>query len=185
VIATELPTVAADGEMLVIPGVTMKFPELLATPTLTTKGPEVAPAGTGATMVVALQLVGGADTPLNVTVLLPCADPKFDPLIATDVPTGPDVGDRLVIEGFVTAKVTPLLGTPPTATMTGPVVAPTGTAATMLVALQLVGVAATPLKATVLVPWVAPNVDPVIVTKVPVGPDVGNMLEIEEAISFQ
>jgi hypothetical protein len=36
---------------------------------------------------------------LNVIVLLPGKDPKFDPLIVTDPPTAPDVGDRLVIVG--------------------------------------------------------------------------------------
>ena len=44
------------------------------------------------------------------------------------------------------------LATPPTVTTTLPVVAPVGTGATMLVELQLVGVAAVPLNATVLVP---------------------------------
>jgi hypothetical protein len=47
--------------------------------------------------------------------------------------------------GMFTVKLTPLLATPPTVTTTLPVVAPDGTGATMLVALQLVGVAAVPL----------------------------------------
>ena len=42
-----------------------------------------------------------------------------------------------------------------------------------LVALQLVGVAGVLLKATVLVPWVAPKFAPAIVTDVPVGPKFG------------
>jgi len=46
----------------------------------------------------------------------------------------------------------------------------------MLVALQLVGVPATPLNFTVLVPCVVPKFAPVIVTDVPTGPDVGLML---------
>jgi len=54
--------------------------------------------------------------------------------------------------GGVTVKLTPLLATPPTVTTTFPVVAPAGTGVTMLVALQLVGVAAVPLNLTVLVP---------------------------------
>ncbi len=49
-------------------------------------------------------------------------------------------------------KLTPLLATPPTVTTTFPVVAPFGTGATILVALQLVTVAAVPLKVTVLAP---------------------------------
>ena len=70
----------------------------------------------------------------------------------TGVPAAPDVGDTLVMlgAGTVTVKLTPLLAWPPTVTTTFPVVAPVGTAATMLVALQLVGVAAVPLKLTVL-----------------------------------
>jgi len=42
----------------------------------------------------------------------------------------------------------------------------------MLVALQLVGVAAVPLKVRVLVPCVAPNAVPVTVIDVPAAPDV-------------
>ena len=50
-------------------------------------------------MLVALQLVGVAPVPLNVTVLLPCVEPKFVPVIVTEVPTGPEVGDKLVMLG--------------------------------------------------------------------------------------
>jgi len=156
--------------------VTVKLTPLLATPpTVTTTFPVVAPAGTGATMLVALQLVGVAAVPLNVTVLVPWVVPKFVPVIVTDVPTAPAVGVKLVMLG-ATVKLTPLLATPPTVTTTFPVVAPAGTGATMLVALQLVGAAAVPLKVTVLVPWVAPKLLPVIVTGVPVAPDVGERL---------
>src|SRR5438552_7555738 len=87
----------------------------------------------------------------------------------------PDVGLRLVMlgAGTVTVKLTPLLATPPTVTTTFPVVAPLGTGATILVALQLVGVAAVPLNVTVLVPCVVPKFAPVIVTDAPTNPDVG------------
>ncbi len=51
-----------------------------------------------------------------------------------------------------TVKLAPLLANPPIVTTMFPVVAPAGTGATMLVLLQLVGVANVPLKATVLVP---------------------------------
>ncbi len=96
------------------------------------------------------------------------------------MPAGPDVGDRLVMlgAGIVTVKLTPLLAWPPTVTTTFPVVAPVGTGATILVALQLVGVAAVPLKLTVLVPCVAPKFVPMIVTVVPGGPDAGDSLVI-------
>jgi len=128
-------------------------------------------------MLVALQFVGVAAVPLNFTVLVPCVAPKLAPAIVTDVPTTPDVGFRLVMLGpelaAVTVKLTPLLATPPTVTTTFPVVAPTGTGATMLVALQLVGVAVVPLNFIVLVPCVAPKFAPAIVTGVPTTPDVG------------
>lgn len=73
----------------------------------------------------------------------------------------------------VTVKITPLLATPPTVATRLPVVAPVGTGRTMLVAFQLVGTAAVPLKVTVLVPCEAPKLVPVIVTDVPTGPEVG------------
>lgn len=61
------------------------------------------------------------------------------------------MGVRLLIDG-VTVNVTPLLVAPPTVTVTGPVDAPVGTGATMVVLFQLVGVAGKPLNKTVLVP---------------------------------
>src|SRR5881628_131034 len=110
-------TVTAPG-----PSITNLNPTpLLATPpTVTTTLPVVAPAGTGTTMLVALQLVGVAAVPLNFTVLVPCVAPKFAPLIVTDVPANPDVGFRLVMfgDGTVTVKLAPLLATPPTVTTT-------------------------------------------------------------------
>lgn len=129
-------------------------PLLACPPTVTTTLPVVAALGTGTTMDVALQLVGVAAVPLNVTVLVPCVDPKFVPVIVTDVPTGPDVGDKLVMLGplVVTVNETPLLARLLTVTITLPVVAPLGTGTTIEVALQLVGVAVVPLNFTVLVP---------------------------------
>jgi len=52
-----------------------------------------------------------------------------------------------------------------------------GTIATMLVSLQLDTVAVVLLNETVFAPWVAPNPVPVIVTAVPMSPDVGLKLE--------
>src|SRR5438876_7834310 len=60
------------GERLVMVGATVTvnpLPLLASPPTVTTTVPVVAPAGTGTTMLVAEQLVGVADEPLNVTVL--------------------------------------------------------------------------------------------------------------------
>jgi len=102
-IVTELPTAPDAGLTLVMLGagtVTVKLTPLLATPpTVTTTLPVVAPAGTGTTMLVALQLVGAAAVPLNFTVLAPCVAPKYVPVIVTDVPATPDVGFRLVMLG--------------------------------------------------------------------------------------
>src|SRR5260370_18842825 len=100
--------------------VTVKLTPLLATPpTVTTTFPVVAPAGTGATMLVALQLVGVAVVPLNVTVFVPCVAPKFAPAIVTEAPTNPDVGFKLVMlrPGAVTLTLTqiPATSTPFTA----------------------------------------------------------------------
>jgi hypothetical protein len=135
---------------------TVKFEPLLATPpTFTRTFPVVAPLGTGATMLIALQLVGIAATPLKVTVLPPCDEPKFAPVIVTDVPTSPRGGVRLTRVGggeAVTVKRTPLLATPLAVTTTFPVVAPLGTGTAMLVSLQLVGVATVPLNVTVFEP---------------------------------
>ncbi len=90
------------------------------------------------------------------------------PLIVTASPTAPEVGDKPVMPG-TTVKPCELLAAPRTVTMTGPLVAVAGTGATMLVLLQLAGVAVTPLKVTVLVPWVSPKFEPVIVIAVPTG----------------
>lgn len=161
--------------------VTVKFELLLARPPTVTKTfPVVAPLGTGATMLVGVQLVGTAATPLNITVLAPCDEPKFVPVIVTDVPTSPKGGVRLATVGAagggggaVTVKSTPLLITPLASTTTFPVVAPVGTVAVMLVPVQLVTEAVLPLKMTALVPWVAPKFDPAMVNDVPTGPEVG------------
>jgi hypothetical protein len=102
-------------------------------------------------MLVALQLVGDAVTPLKVTVLDPCVAPNVVPVIATELPIAPPVGDRLVMAG-ATEKLTALLAEPFTVTMTFPVVAPVGTGTTILVSLQLVGVASVPKNLTALAP---------------------------------
>ena len=132
-----------------------------------------------ATIEVALQLpIVVAVVPLNWTVLVPCVEPKFVPVIVTDTPTAPDVGDRLVMLGAdTTVNDDPLLDTPLTVTTTLPVVAPVGTVATIEVALQLpIVVAVVPLNFTVLEPCVEPKFVPVIVTDAPTAPDVGDKL---------
>jgi len=105
VIVIAVPTAPEVGERLVMPGgtVTVNAAGLLAMPpTVTMTLPLVAPLGTGTTMLVTLQLVGVAAVPLNVIVLVPCDAPKFEPVIVTEVPTGPDAGLRLAILGVAT-----------------------------------------------------------------------------------
>jgi hypothetical protein len=149
---TEVLTDPEVGDNPVMLGVTVKGTPLLATlATVTTTLPLVAAAGTVTTTEVVLQLVGVAEVPLKVTAPV---DPKLAPEIVTEVPTLPEVGDRLVMLGAVakTVKLTPLLAAPATATTTLPVVAPVGTGTTMLLADQLVGVAVVVLNFTVLLP---------------------------------
>ena len=173
VIVTDDPTAPEVGLRLMMCGATVKLMLLLVTPpTVTTTFPVVAPDGTGTTMLPALQLVGVACVPLKVTALAPCVAPKVVPVIVTDDPTAPEVGLRLLMCG-ITVKLNPWLATPPTVTTTFPVVAPDGTGTTMLVALQLIGVADVPLNVTVLVPCVVPKFDPAIVTDVPTAPEFG------------
>jgi hypothetical protein len=72
--------------------------------------PVVAPEGTVASILVALQLVTAAAVPLKLTVPVPWLDPKFVPVIVTEAPTGPHVGDTLVmLGGGTTVKFTLLL----------------------------------------------------------------------------
>jgi len=181
-IVTAAPTGPDVGVSMVMLGgaVTVNLTPVLDSPlTLTTTSPVVALLGTSALILVGLQLVGVARVPLNLTVLVPCVAPKFVPSILTAVPTGPEVGVRVVILGRrVTVKLRPALGTPPTVTTTFPVVAKLGTVTLILVALQLVGVATVPLNLTVLVPCVAPKSFPSILTAVPTGPEVGVRLVI-------
>jgi hypothetical protein len=141
--------------------------------------PEVAPAGTGVTMLVAAHVVGVASEPLKLTVLLPCGLPKFDPEIVSEFPIAPGLGEMAVILGDgTTVKLMPLLATPLAFTTTFPVVAPAGTTATTLVAIQLLIVALLPLKVRVPLPCVDPKFVPLTVTEAPAAPEVGDRLDI-------
>jgi hypothetical protein len=71
-IVTEVPTMPDVGFKLTMTGTTVNGIGLLAAPpTVTTRLPETLPAGTGTTMLVALQLVGVPDVPLKLTLLVP------------------------------------------------------------------------------------------------------------------
>src|SRR4051812_9779044 len=77
--------------------------ELLAAPptvTTTLTAPFVRPDGTTAVIEPFAHAVVCATTPPNVTVLEPLVDPKRLPAMVTEVPDGPDVGDKLVILGL-------------------------------------------------------------------------------------
>ena len=80
------------------------MPLLLTPPTFTTTLPLWAPLGTVTPIEVALQLDTVAVVPLNVTVLDPCVEPKFAPVMVTDAPTAPLVGFRLVMLGAANDK---------------------------------------------------------------------------------
>ena len=168
----------AVGVTVVMAGaaVTVNVTPVLATPpaAVTTTLPVTAPVGTATTILVGLQLLTVAVTVPNLTLPLPCAGPKFAPVMVTIEPIAPVLGARLVILGAgVTVNVTPLLTCPPTVTATGPVVAPVGTGAVMEVSLHAVGVDAIPLKAIVLLPWVARKPDPAMTTEVLIAPVLG------------
>jgi hypothetical protein len=102
------------GEIPVITGgrATVKSnPLLFWLLTETTTFPVEAPAGTGTVILPAAHAVGVANEPLNVTVLVLCDAPKLLPVIVTEVPSIPEVGERLETlgPGLVTVNGTPLL----------------------------------------------------------------------------
>ena len=100
-------------------------------------------------------------------------------MITTEVPVGPEEGDIPEIEmASIRVNCTPLLVTPPTVTVTGPLVAFDGTVALMLVPLQEVTFAVTPLNLIRLEPWLVPKPDPFTVIVPPTGPAGGLKLEM-------
>jgi hypothetical protein len=145
---------------------------LLTLLTVTTTGlPVVTPLGIVATMLVELQVgYAVAWVPLNVTVLVPRVEPKFEPVIVAEVPPGGTYKLEMLGGAPVTVKLTPLLGTPSTVTTTLPVLAPLGTEVEILPVPQPVVVAKIPLNVTVLFPFVEPKFEPEIVTSVPTVP---------------
>lgn len=128
-----------------------------------------------------LQLVVEATTPPNVILLVPFVPPKLLPVIVTEVPKGPDPGDKPEITGLLSVKVAELLGLALTVTTTeiDPFDRPLGTVATMEVLLHVVIPAASVPNLRVLAPFVDPKFVPEIVTELPETPDVGDRLVIE------
>jgi|ERR1041385_1481015 hypothetical protein len=113
-------------------------------------------------MLVAVQLDVVAAAPPNVTV--PPAVPNPAPVIVIVFPTGAVVAEIELISDPI-LKVTELLDTLETFTITGPLLAVLGMTTTMAVSLQLVGLTpfpatAIPFSVAVLKPWLAPKPDP-------------------------
>jgi hypothetical protein len=143
-IVTEVPTGPELGENEVIVGaggeVTSKLLELVAVPpgVVTRIFPSVAPDGTVAVILVEEFTVNDAETLLNVTAEVVKPLPlKLVPLMVTEVPTGPEDGEKEPIVGagteVVTEKLDRLEPLPPDAvTLIGPDVAPEGTVAVIL-----------------------------------------------------
>ena len=160
--------VLGDKLLTLGPGVTVNVTPLLCTPpgAVNTKKPVFAPGGTTAVTLVGLHdVMEEAGVPLNVTVPLPCDDPKFVPAITIDEFTAPALGLRLLTLGAgVTVNDTPLLCTPPAAvTTTLPEVAEKGTTAVMLVLVHgPIAAAVMPLIVTVPLPCDEPKFVPVI-----------------------
>jgi hypothetical protein len=155
----------------------VKTAELVAVPVelVTEIFPVVAPLGTVAVIFVDETTVNEAETPANFTLVAPV---KFLPLIVTNVPTGPLVGENDEIVGLavvVTVNEVSLVSVPPgVVTAILPVEAPDGTVAVILVDELTVNEAETPANLTdVVVKPVPLKFDPVIVTDVPTGPLVG------------
>ena len=109
--------------------------------------------------------------------MAPGAALKFVPLTVTAVPGGPAAGVNPVIVGTPGAATTKSWAldavVPATATAILPVAAPAGTATVSVVSVAATTVPATPLNVTALVVGVVPKPVPVIVTRVPVGPESG------------
>jgi len=107
---TEVVTGPVAGEIVEItgPGLIVKATTGVVTPptlTATLTTPVPAPGGGRALICVAVQTIGFAAMPLKVTVLFPCGNPKGPPLICTEVPTVPEVGDKLVMVGLTANEI--------------------------------------------------------------------------------
>lgn len=173
----EVPTGPLVGLNPVIVGagvVTVKFVVDVAVPpaVVTENVPVVAPLGTIAVIWVAVFPEVVAVVPFSFTEVAPV---RFVPVIVTDVPTGPLVGEKLVIVGAeaaaVTVKFVVELALPPAVvTETFPVVAPLGTVVAIWLALFTTNVALMPLKESAEAPV---RFVPVTTTDVPTGPLAG------------
>jgi len=130
-------------------------------------GPVVAPAGTVAVIFLDELTTKVAAFPLKLTAVAPL---KLIPLMETDLPTGPLVGEKLVITGAA-VKDPALVAVPAgVCTVIEPVVAPDGTTAEICTLESTVNVPLVPLNFTDVAPV---KLAPLIVTVIPAGPLVG------------
>lgn len=103
---TTVPTAPELGEAVEMSGGFPTWKKLVAdkppTVTLTSARPVGAVLGTEMMILVLVQVLAvDADVEPNATVLVPCDEPKFVPLMVMDVPEGPYCGETLVMVGAV------------------------------------------------------------------------------------
>lgn len=137
----------------------------------------VALEGTVTTSCVAVALLTTAIAPLNLTKFMVMVVLNPEPVSVTSMPVRPDEGLMPVTmsdEGCVTVNTGPVTSLPPVETFTAPVVADGGTVAINWLAVASETVAGTPLNVTVLAVAVVLKPIPVMVTRVPAGPSVGD-----------
>jgi hypothetical protein len=131
-------------------------------------GPVVEPVGTVAVICVDELTTKLPAVPLNRTAVTPV---KLSPLMTTDVPILPFVGEKLLITGEVPVNFAALVAVPAGVfTLIDPVVLPAGTTAEISTLELTVKAAAIPLRVT---EDVSVRLAPLIVTAVPAGPLVG------------
>jgi hypothetical protein len=138
--------------------------------------PVVAPTGTVVVILVEVDAVTVAVTPLKVKMLFAGIVLKFEPVIIIVALTAPLAGLKPAIDGVGKTMKSGVLDnvTPLTVTAIDPVVAPVGTEVARLLAVAEVTTAVIPLKDTILFAGVVLKLVPVIVIKVPAAPLPGS-----------
>jgi hypothetical protein len=175
---TGKPMEPLAGDSDVMDGFTVNVLALVPVPPelVTVILPVDAPEGTGAVILVeelTTKFPGATDgtgTPLNATPVMPT---KLVPLMVTEVPTVPLVGENELTVGTakVTLKAEPLVPVPPeVVTVMAPEVAVEGTVVVICESVFTVKLAETPLNFTEVAPV---NLSPVRTTEVPESPLVG------------
>jgi hypothetical protein len=173
VMTTSAPTAPLAGLNPVIvgfPKTVKSFELVMVTPLVVTViGPVVAPLGTVTVMLVVVDEITVALTPLNLTTLLTAVVLKFVPVIITVAPGAPLDGVKPVKVGIgnTVKLVAVVIATPFTIIDIGPVIAPAGTIALILVEVDEVMSATIPLNDTWLSASGVLKLVPVMVTIAP------------------